>query len=360
MATQDKIVQIAELSQDGNYTVTGDWVTFPSPGAELTLETAEEDNTIFGTGSFESSLGTIASHTLSMSAYLRETAGYNAQLKKGGSPTSSAGEPMSLDSGQTYVVTDSTKNFWDAATPAVVYDNSIEVDAADIESIDYLFGRVTFDAGYTVNGTVTVDIDYVATTAFGNANSVDITQTAGTNDTTTFESAQADSGFSQMEPALLTVDAELSGFYNTSSTFFAELKSQDNLLVEIDWTGTGEFLSRGLFRVISLNQSGDVGDVEETSVSLSISSLEGSVPYSFQFDDTAGSEVSPSFKTVSNAWLNREYIGFRYAPTGDATGEVYYEGKACITDTSISNSVDGIAELSVELQGTKELVQSTF
>lgn len=354
----DKIIQVAALDQ-ATLAVAGSWTTFPSPSGELTIEQSEADNTIFGIGAFESSLPTITSHSVSMSAFLRETAGYNASLKKGGTPTAMTGEAMELVSGKEYKVTDSTKDFFNPRATFVVYDGASEVSEDDYD-IDHLFGRVTFVDSYTVGGSVTVDGEYVSTTAFGNANTIDLTQTAGTNDTTTFESAQADNGYTQMEASLLTVDAELSGFHNTSSTFFTDLNDRNEVLVEIDWTGTGEFLSRGVFRNVSINGSGDVGSVEEVSVSMTISAIEGVVPYSFRFDASAGSEVSAAFKLVANAWLNREVVGYRYAPAGmDVSGDKYWEGKAVITDTSISNSVDGIAELTVELQGTKELVENT-
>ena len=42
-------------------------------------------------------------------------------------------------------------------------DNGVTVAAANIASIDYLFGQVTFVGGYTVTGPVTMDASYIPT-----------------------------------------------------------------------------------------------------------------------------------------------------------------------------------------------------
>lgn len=357
MAKQDKVVQISAVDQT-TLAPTGSWLTYPSPSGSLELSMSEADNTIFSQpgqiGAFESSIPTIASHTVSMSAYLRETAGYNADLKRGGTPTIFTGEAMSVESGTTYAITDVTKNYWNPRAAVTVYDGAVVVDPSNY-SIDHLFGRVTFVASYTVVGAITADGEYVSLTAFGSANTIDLTQSAATNDITTFTSAQANNGWTSMEPALQTADAELSGFYDLSEDFFQVMSDRDEILVEIDWTGNGDFRSRGIFRVVSVSGSGDVGAPEEESVSLTLSSIEGVIPYSFKFAAGAN-EASTAFQLTANAWLNREYVAYRYAPEG--LTERYFQGVACVSDSSVSVSVDGITELTVELTGTGELVST--
>lgn len=346
----EKIVQVANINQD-TYAVTGSWITMSSPGAELSIEKASADNTIFGVGSFESSLPTIASHTVSMSSYIRETAGYKADLKRGGTPVAFTDEDMSLVSGTTYAIDDASKNFFDPRTPVVVEDGGSVVDPEDY-TLDHLFGRVTFNSSPV--GLVTVSGASVPTTVFASANTIDMGQTANTTDITTFRTAQEDNGWTRHQYSLQNASAELSGFYNASDDFFTILNNNEEILMEVDWAGNGDFVSRGVFRVESISGSGDVGAPEEASVSMVLSVIEGVLPYSFEIDPTA-TQISPAFELVAQAWLDRQVIAYRYAPEG--LGEDYFQGFAIVSDNSISTSVDGIGELTVELQGTRELTK---
>lgn len=88
-------------------------------------------------------------------------AGWNCCLEEVGDAQTVAGGGMTLVSGKTYRVTTAAHDVWDPTVAIVVYDNAVPVSAANIASIDFLFGRVTFDAGYTVTGPVTVDYDYL-------------------------------------------------------------------------------------------------------------------------------------------------------------------------------------------------------
>lgn len=351
MARTEKVVQITAINQD-TFAPVGSWLDFPSPSASLEQTSEQAGTTIFGSGGFESNLPTIFSHTLSGSGYLRETAGYNATLKRAGTPVDFTGEAMTqVGSTTTYRITDATKNLWNPRSGVVVYVGA-SVQDEDTYTVDYMFGRVTFNTAPV--GAVTVDGQSMPTAAFASANSIDITQSAATSDITTFQLAQAENGYASYRPELLTVSMELSGFYNATANLYEVLNERNELVIEIDWTGDGGFISRGIFRVTDLSNSGDVGQVEDESVSFTISSIEGVTPYSFQF--TANAQASDAFQLIANAWINREYIGFRYAPEG--LSNPYFSGRACVSDASISTSVSGIGELSVDLQGSGELVRN--
>lgn len=348
MARTEKIVQITAINQD-TFVPVGQWLDFPSPSASLDQSSSQAGTTIFGSGGFESNLPTIFSHSLSGSGYLRETAGYNATLKRAGTGVTFTGEPMTqVGTTNTFFITDSSKNLWNPRAGVVVYAGASAVDEDDY-TVDYMFGRVTFNIAPV--GVVTVDGQSMPTAVFASANSIDVTQSAATSDITTFQLAQDENGYASYRPELLTVSLELSGFYNSATNMYDVLNARDEVIIEIDWTGNGGFISRGIFRVTDLGNSGDVGAVEDESVSFTVSSIEGITPYSFQFGAT--SEASTAFQLIANAWLKREYIGFRYAPEG--LDEPYFAGRACVTDASISTSVSGIGELSVDLQGSGEL-----
>lgn len=82
-------------------------------------------------------------------------AGWDCLVEVTGTSTPFSTEPASLVSGKTYQITDATKRVFDPDVAVVVWDNGAPVSASNIEDIDYLFGRVTFTAGYSILGTIT-------------------------------------------------------------------------------------------------------------------------------------------------------------------------------------------------------------
>lgn len=89
-------------------------------------------------------------------------ASWDSRIVVTGDSTAFTGLSLSQVSGQEYRVSASdAKAIWDPDTAPTIKDNGVAVDAADIESIDYLFGKVTFDAGYAVTGPVTADGSYL-------------------------------------------------------------------------------------------------------------------------------------------------------------------------------------------------------
>ena len=348
MARSDKIVQIVSLNQT-TLEPNGSYLTLQSPSSSLEISSSSADTTVFGSGQFSQSLPTIFMHSMSGSQWIRSVAGYNCDVKLGGDPIAFTGEAMSLVSGTTYRITDATKNYFDPNTDVAVFDGATPLTAGEDYTVNHLFGEVTLNVA--PSDAVTVDGASIPTTVFGSFTSASVTHSAASSDITTFRSAQADNGFASYRSELLTVDLEAAGFYSEADNTLDVMKDRDNLLLEIDWTGEGDLVSRGIFRVSTISQDGDVGSTENASVSFTISGPEDVIPYGFQF--SANSVASESFQLVLNTWINGEYLGFRYAPDGlDAT---YYDGVACITDASMSTSTEGITEMSIEFQGHKEL-----
>ena len=76
------------------------------------------------------------------------------------SSDATTGEACSLVSGKTYQLDSAAKQLIDPLTAVVVKDNGSTVSAGNIIGINYLFGYVTFDSGYTVTGPVTMDFSY--------------------------------------------------------------------------------------------------------------------------------------------------------------------------------------------------------
>src|SRR5690606_16541080 len=99
--------------------------------------------TIFGQA-FESGETGLIGATINSNALYKGFAGYIVKMLKSGNSTSLTDEAMSLVSGKTYQVTDTAKQLLDIGVALVVEDNNVVVSSANIESIDWLFGKVTF------------------------------------------------------------------------------------------------------------------------------------------------------------------------------------------------------------------------
>lgn len=88
-------------------------------------------------------------------------AGYNAKILilEGGTATVFTGEAMTGSGAGPYTITNSVKSIWSPEHNLTFYDNGVVINAADIASVDLLFGRVTFTGSKT--GPITVDGRYL-------------------------------------------------------------------------------------------------------------------------------------------------------------------------------------------------------
>lgn len=325
--------------------------TLPGNSAEISVESSDNTNTIYGSR-FDSTLPGVKSYTISANAWLRQTPGFRATVKRAGESTPLTDEATTqVDTTQTYRITEPSRRLLDYKVEVVVEDDGGEVADADIESIDHMFGAVTFASDYSVTGDVTISGAYLPTAEFGCANNISITQSAESVDNSCFDNVQAENGFMAYSSGLQTVSAELSGFYRTTSDFFDLVKNNTEVILEVDWEGSGETMSRGIFTVSSTSQSGDVGSNEEFSATFSLFVPEEITPYSFYFG--SGSEAGAGFQDIITAWETGSDLFFDYYPEG--TGSKGYDGKVVVTDASISTSVDGLGELSLSGQGNGEL-----
>lgn len=337
------MAKLIQTSLDG---VT--YSTLPGSSGDLNHEGSSAEDTIFG-NSFSSSQPTLVGWTLSANAFYKGYAGYTTTFKKTGTSTATTGESMSVVSGQTYAIDDTTKEVWDYNNAITVYDNSISVDAANIESIDHLFGRVTFTSGYSVTGPVTVDVNYLPLSAVGTSREFSLTMNAESVDTTDFATAQANGGYMTYTQGLRTVGIDASGFYQLSNGFVDLVNARSELVIEIDLGAQGETVARGFFKAISTGQSGDVGGNEDETITFELSVPDDAdVVTPFKWLHASGTTLSTGIKNVLDAWQDESDIEIKYLHDG-TNG---YSGTGVVTDCSLSTSIDGMSEFSVSVQGS--------
>ena len=332
-----------QISPDGSI-----WYTLPGNKGEFQHEAGQIKDTIFGQN-FESNQTGIIGWTISANGLYKGFAGYVTKLMKSGTPTVMTGEAMSLVSGKTYKITAASKNVLDRLTAVVVKDNAVAVASADIESIDYLFGRVTFKSSYTPTGPITMDGKYLPLVQIAGANSFTLTQTANPIDNTDYEVAQANNGFRTFEYGLRTVSLSCKGIYKPTNAFADLLIARAECIIEINVDGSGKSVARGFFKPVNTGQDGNVGELENDGLdfSLSVPDQEGiTLPFSWMHDGTTS--LSMAIRTALNSWESGDMVEVNYM----ADGESGKSGEAIITDLSLSGGLEAMNEFTVKFQGS--------
>lgn len=332
------------------------WFTLPGSSGELTLEGGELDDTIFGF-TYNSNFPGLINWSLTANAIIKGFAGYMAVIKKAeGAGTATTAEAATLVAGtlRTYQINNAAKQIWLRTAAVVVKDNAVNQNA-NVESIDYLFGRATFKSTYTVVGPVTFDITYLTPVVLGKGREYTLTQTAEAVDTTDFATAQANSGNRTFSPGLRNVSLELAGVYALTNAFKASLQDRAEVIVELTPDGVSESVARGFFRFASQAQTGDVGQLEEETVMLNLSVPDIAAPLTAQFPFSWAFSLATTLNTAVRkcieAYVNELPLDVQYLPDG-LTGN---SGDAVVTEISLSGGLESMNEFSVTLQGTGAL-----
>jgi len=323
------------------------WFTLPGGSGELTQEAGQLPDTVFGQ-TYESNESGLINWGISADAVYKGFAGYVADIKKPGTSTIFTTEAHTLVSGKRYRINDVTKRIWDRTATTNVFDGGVDKNA-EVLAINYLFGEVVFKTTYTVTGAVTVTGKYFPTTVLGKAQGYTLTQTANPINDTVFETAQANGGYLTHSPGLRTVSLDLDGVYALTSGMAALLAARTELIIEIDPTGTGKSIAKGFFKLVTDNQSGDVGALEEEALSFVLSvpdpATNVEMPFGWFHDPTT--TLSTAVKNSLDSWVAETKVDVRYMPDG-VTGN---KGDAVVTEITLSASLDEVNRFAVSFQG---------
>ncbi len=343
-------VKVVSVSDDSG----ASWFDLPGDGFDYNHDADSITDTILGQ-TYASAFSGLITWGVGGNVIFKGVAGYNCSIKKTGTTTAYTDEPMSLVSGKTYKVTNAAKNVFDRAVALVFEDNGVVVDAEDIESVDYLYGRVTFVSGYTVTGPVTVASgSYLPLASVGKFKELSLTQTAEANDDTYYQIAQSNGGYKVHNYGLRTVSLEASGIYDSASDFDSLIQARQELILEIRPANDELTIARGYFRAMTNNNSGDVGATEAESVNFELNvpydSTGGAaiVPFKWLIDTT--STIPSAVRKCIDAWQNTTDLLVRYSPNG-VGGAGEKEGNAIVTEVSFASSIDGTNDYSVTFMG---------
>lgn len=325
------------------------WYTLPGGTGEWSDEGDQINDTIFGQ-TFQSTQPGLITWNANANALYKGFAGYVASIKRSGTPTTLTNEACSLVSGKTYQITNTAKRVLDPDTAVVVKGNAVTISAANILSIDHMFGLVTFIPSYTPTTPITISGNYLPMTEVAKANSFTLTQTVETIDETDFATARANGGYRVFQPGLRTVAVELGGFYDAATEFWTLLESRENVIIEINPDGSGNSIARGIFKMVSRSQSGDVGALEEETRTFNLS-VPDNIDTVFRWWHDTDTTMSQAIRVLLTAFEGQSLVSIRYLPEGtsDQTG---FEGEAVVTDVSLSSGLDAMNEFTANFQGS--------
>lgn len=322
----------------------------PGSQGDLNRTAAQADDTIFGQA-YKSVFPAIINWTVNANAVYKGFAGYQATVKQVGSSTAMTAEACTLISGKQYQITAAAHQIMDRSAVPTVYDNGID-HTADVDTIDFLFGLINFKSSYTVTGPVTVTGKYFPTASLGSIQGFTLNMTTAPIDTTDYATAQSNGGYSTYIPGLQSVSLDLPGVYHLSNGMAALLQSRAEVIIEISPDGGGLSKCRGFFRPVDDKQSGNVGALEQETVTFSLSvPVQASGPavaIPFGWVHANNSPIPPAVKIALDAWSNATLPYIKYLNDG-VNG---MKGQCVITSMTLTSSMTGVNTFQVNAQGS--------
>lgn len=333
--SSDNITYVSLPTSDGSLSVTGNAV----------------DDSLLG-NTFSSSFTSLLDWEMGATGLVKGYAAYCGKILKQGTSTASVSEAMELVSGQTYKTTNTAHNIWDYTVTPVIYDDAVDV-TDEVETFDYLFGKVTFKGTYTVTGTITADINYLPTASFGKALSFSLTQSVDAVDDSDYATVCANNGYRINKQGLREVSLSFDGIYDAVEDFHQQLEDRDSFIVEIDPMGNGKSIARGYFRVGDTSQDGAVGDneSESTNFTLSVPSPDF-IP--FGWDHASDTPLDPAIRIALDGFDLEQDVFVEYLPNGigGAGGKT---GSTVVTDVSLESSIEGLNTFNLTFTGDGSL-----
>lgn len=343
------MAKVIRISDTG---LTGSWATFPGNKGDIANDLGTIDDTIFGQN-FKSMQPGLLGATLSFDGMIKGFAGYVATLYKNGATTGMVAEPMSLISGKTYKTTNAAKNMWNRAVTFTVFDNAVD-QTANVLSINFAAGTVTFKAAYTVTGPVTVTGSYFPKVRIARGKGFTLTQTTNVLDDTDFETAQGNSGTKTFEAGLKTVSLSVNGIYADASANLATLLARSEIMIEVNPDGALKDYARGIFKMTQQGSSANVGDLELETLNFTLFVPDSPVlfetPFSWVHDST--STLNASIRKALDSWEQGTVKYYAYVPAGAAG----VQAPGIISDISLTGGLEVMNDFTLKTQLVGQIV----
>ncbi len=207
------------------------------------------------------------------------TAGYLTTVKRGGTPTALADEPMTEIGGSpndTFQVTDTTRRILDRTVVPTFEDTGVspqDIPVSDVLTIDYLFGIVTFVTG-KIGPVVVKTGNFIPLQFIAGAHSYNLNQAGDVLDDTTFEKAEANNGKRTRILGIRDVSLSVDRWWEATTFFFDALNNRTPILIQvapgINSGQAGLEVARGWYVPEAENHDGDVSSLESANTSFQI------------------------------------------------------------------------------------------
>ncbi len=189
-------------------------------------------------------------------------AGYNASIKKSGTSTAFTDEATTNTAGNTWQISDSVKEVWNRNTLPTFKDNTVSIPSGDIQSIDYLYGKVTFTGSKT--GPITVSGDYMPMAEVAGAKDASLNRTSAILDDTD----TGNTGYHTKVSGLHDASVTLGRFDDITHTFTDILNNRTPIVIEIAPTTNKSY--RGWFISESSGQNLDLNALIDESITFQL------------------------------------------------------------------------------------------
>lgn len=317
-------------------------------------------DTVFGQ-TFESNQPSLGNGMITANGIFKGVAGYNVTIKKGGTAVTMAAEPCSLVSGKIYQITSAAHRVISYLDSLTVQDNSVD-QTANVLTVDYLTGTVTFKPAYTPTGPITVTGKYIPLAVMAKAKSFSMTQTAAVSDGSCFDDAQSNGGFRTNYPSLKKISLNVSHIFAATNAWLTTVLARDIAYVEIDLdvSNPGINVARGFFKIATDQRSGKQGDLEMEDIVMNLWVPDGSlVATPFNWYIAAGSKLNMAIQQTLNAFINGTNLTVTYMPNGNVgnTPVDALQALAFPTTATLASSVEGLNEFTFSYQTTGGVLQ---
>jgi len=338
------------------------WGLLPGSTGALNRGAGSIEDTVFGQ-QYQSHESGLITWTVNGQAIQKGQAGYKAMLRKAGTATAMTAEAMTVDPGNAkkYNVTNKAHSYWDRLTPVTVKDGGTAIAATNVKSVDYLFGSVTFISSFNPVGAVTVDGKFMPTVDLCGAQSFSLKQTSTPLVTTDFCAAQTNGGYAVNEYGLKIVSLDLSAIYDITYGFETDLLNRTEFIIEISPDGLGfaggGSVARGYFKLVTDNQSGNVGALEINALTfeLNVPVEPGNIGQPFSWYHGPNTMLSPPTIKVLDAWEQSNHIMVAYSPYGNEGSQ----GDSIVSDATMNSSMTTMCEFTCTFTGSGALTAYT-
>lgn len=190
-----------------------------------------------------------------------------------GAPVVINAEPCtSLGSG-VYQITDALRRLLDPSVEISAYDDDDDSEV-EIAEINYFTGTVTLADGVVIVGNVQVDAAYLTKELIGGSKAYNFELSGDIPEDTTFASAQASGGYKSRHYGLHDITVGIDRYDDLAHKFRNHRSARERVYIEVQPSGGPQAL-KGWFIVETASAAGDVGSLEEESLSFNLASIDG-------------------------------------------------------------------------------------